>query len=243
MSLRTLLLIAFPLAVVSIGCGGSPTQADGIVSVTQTTSTTTTTSTSTTTSVIPQLNAGAVGVSPTGTGIAFATVYNFLFATPPSGGVPPYTIVWAFGDGSVGSGSAVSHVYTNTGSFTASATITDGRGISVQASAPVVVGNVTGTWVAKIAGFKDEDVLIVQNQAAVTATINDADNFLGLATGAGTLSNPRLMAVSVTFTSPVPPKTPFAATYIGRLDDNLRVWDGTVTGLAGCPCGFTATRH
>ena len=204
MSLRTLLLIAFPLAVVSIGCGGSPTQADGIVSVTQTTSTTTTTSTSTTTSVIPPLNAGAVGVSPSGIGVAWGeTVYNFVFTTPPSGGVPPYTIAWALGDGSVGSGSAVSHGYTNTGSFTAVATITDGRGISVQASsAPVVVGNVTGTWVAKIAGLKDQDVLIVQNQAAVTATINDAANFFGLATGAGTLSNPRLMAVSVTFASP-----------------------------------------
>ena len=35
---------------------------------------------------------------------------------------------------------------------------------------------------------------------------------------------------------------PYAVTFVGTLDDTLLTWSGTVTGYAGCPCGFTATR-
>ena len=235
MSVRTLLLIALPLAAVSIGCGGSPTQAEGTVTITQTT-----TSTSTTTTVIPQLNSGAIGTSPAGTGLAWATVYTFLFTTAPSGGVPPYTYAWVFGDGATGAGSAPSHTYTNTGNFTATATVTDTRGISVQASVPVSIRSVTGRWTVTFGGIllKPEAIDIVQDQTAVTATINETAD--GFASGTGSVSNPRSLSVSVTFAAGMP--APFAITYVGTLNDSLLVWTGTVNGFVGCPCTFTATR-
>jgi hypothetical protein len=237
MSVRSLLLISLLLATCSAACTGSPTQTDGVVNVTVTTSTTTTSSTTTTT--IPQFRAGAIGTSPTGVGVAWATVYTFLFTTPSSGGVAPYTFMWDFGDGAAGAGSAPSHAYMNTGNFTATVTATDSRGISDKASVPVVVRSVTGTWRATIAGtdLNREPIDIVQNQTAVTATINST-NGLGFASGTGNVANPRNLSVSATFMG----AAPFAVTYVGRIDDTLLMWSGTVSGYPGCPCPFTATR-
>ena len=75
MSVRNLLLIGVLLAAASIGCTKSPTQpGEGSVSITVTTTTTTTT-------VIPPVGAGAIGTSPGGIGLAWATVYTF--SLPP----------------------------------------------------------------------------------------------------------------------------------------------------------------
>lgn len=230
MSVRNLLPIALLLAAVSAGCKGSPTQAEGTVSVTQTTTTT----------VIPPLIAGAIGTSPSGAGLASATVYTFQFVTPPSGGVPPYTLSWNFGDGAAGAGSAPSHSYTNTGNFTTTATVTDSRGISVQVSLPISIRSVNGTWTATFSGIAllPKAIDLVQDLTAVTATMNGTAD--GFASGTGSVSNPRLLAVSVTFADAVP--APFALTFVGTLNDTLLTWTGTVTGFSDCPCGFTATR-
>jgi hypothetical protein len=233
MAVRNLLPIAVLLAAVSAGCAGSPTAGEGVVSVTQTTSTTTTTA-------IPQLTAGAIGTSPAGTGLASATLYTFLFITPPSGGVPPYTFSWNFGDGGAAAGNAPSHQYAIPGNFVAAATTTDSKGISVQASVPVSIRTVTGRWTATFSGvaLNPEAIDIVQNQTAVTATINATAD--GFASGTGSVSNPRSLSISATFAAAMP--APYAVTFVGTLNDTLLTWSGTVTGYAGCPCGFTATR-
>jgi hypothetical protein len=230
MSVRNLLSIAVLLMIGSIGCSGAPTQADGVVNITQTTTTT----------VIPQLTAGVIGTSPAGAGVASATVYTFLFGTAPSGGVPPYTVAWNFGDGGAGAGITSSHAYASTGNFTAMATVTDSRGITAQASMPVAIRGVTGRWTANFTGIalKPEAIDIVQNQTAVTATINETAD--GFASGTGSVSNPRGLSISATFLAGMP--APYAVTFVGTLDDTLLTWSGTVTGYAGCPCGFTATR-
>jgi hypothetical protein len=236
MSVRNLLPIAVLLAAVSIRCAGSPSEPAGTVSVTVTTTTTTTTT-------IPELSAGAISASPTGIGLAAATVYTFVFVTPPSGGVPPYTYAWSFGDGAEGGGSAPSHVFANTGNFTATTTVTDTRGMSARASADVSVRSVTGRWTATFAGGtgpQPEPIDLVQNQTAVTATINDTANGLGFASGTGNVSNPRSLSISATFGAGTP--TAFAVTYAGRIDDTLTTWTGTATGYMGCPCTFTARR-
>jgi hypothetical protein len=239
MSLRNQLLIAVPsliavpLALLLNGCSGSPTQADGTVTITQTTSTTTTT-------VIPRLNAGTIGISPPGAGLASATLITFLFASQPSGGVPPYTFSWNFGDGMAGAGNSPSHQYATTGNFTAVATVTDSAGMSAQTSVPVSVRSVTGKWTASYGGaaLNPQSIDIVQNQAAVTASINTTGD--GLGSGTGSVSNPRSLSITVTFAGSLP--TPYAATYIGTLDDALQTWTGTVTGYSACPCMFTAIR-
>lgn len=233
MSVRNLLPIAVLLITGSIGCSGSPTQADGVVNITQTTTTTTTT-------VVPQLTPGVIGTSPAGAGVASATVYTFLLAPPPSGGVPPYTVAWNFGDGGAGAGNTASHAFASTGNFTATAAVTDSRGMSAQASMPVAIRNVTGRWTATFTGaaIKPEAIDIVQNQAAVTATINETSD--GFASGTGSVSNPRGLSISATFLAGLP--APYAVTFAGSLDATLLTWSGTVTGYAGCPCTFTATR-
>jgi hypothetical protein len=229
MSVRNLLVIVVLCTAGSFGCSGSPTT----VSVTQTTTTTTTT-------VVPQLTAGVIGTSPTGSGLASATLFTFLLATPPSGGVPPYTFSWNFGDGGAGAGSTPSHAYTDPGNFTATVIVTDTKGTTAQASAPVSIRSATGRWTATFSGvtLNSEAIDIVQNQAAVTATVNGTAD--GFASGTGSVSNPRTLSVSVTFAAGMP--APYALTYVGSLDATLLTWTGTVAGFIGCPCPFTATR-
>jgi hypothetical protein len=234
MSVRNLLPIGVLLAAMSIGCTGSPTAADGTVSITQTTSTTTTIP-------IPKLSAGAIGTSPTGTGLAAATVFTFLFVTPPSGGVPPYTFAWNFGDGAAGAaGSAPAHLFMNTGSFTATATVTDTMGTSAAASMPVSIRSVSGRWTVSFGGaaLNTETIDIVQNQTAVTAAIDATAD--GLGAGTGSVSNPRSLSITATFAAAMP--APYAVTFVGTLNDTLTTWTGTVAGYGVCPCTFTATR-
>jgi len=239
MSLRKLLPIALLLAAVSIRCTGNPGEPApvGQVAVTVTTTTTTTTT-------IADVNPGTITFIPSGTALAAATLVSFQSQTPPSGGVPPFTFAWTFGDGDAGSGPTPGHVYASPGNFLIRATISDSRGMSAQASAPISVRTVSGRWAVTFSGgsppLAAENIDLLQNAGAVTATINDTANTAGLGSGTGAVTNPRAMTLSVTFASALP--APFAATYIGTLDPTLTTWMGTVNGFPGCPCPFTATR-
>ncbi|HEV2165512.1 MAG TPA: PKD domain-containing protein [Thermoplasmata archaeon] len=51
-----------------------------------------------------------------------------VLALSPSGGVPPYTFAWHFGDQTSGNGSPVEHVYESSGSFVATGVLTDAAG-------------------------------------------------------------------------------------------------------------------
>ena len=57
----------------------------------------------------------------------------------PSGGVPPYSYVWRFGDGGSGSGISVTHAYASSGNFTALVWITDSVGGSFNLSVPLSI--------------------------------------------------------------------------------------------------------
>jgi PKD repeat protein len=225
MSVRNLLPIALLLATGFVACTGSPLQTEGTVTVTQTTSTTTTTAT-------PLLVPGAIVTTP-------ATVFQFRLN--PSGGVPPYTVSWNFGDGGAGAGLVAAHPYDAPGSFTATATVTDSKAISAVATLPVSIGSVTGRWNVTFQGIalKPENIDMVQNKGEVTATVNETSD--GFASGTGSVANPRTLSISVTFAAAQP--APYALTYVGTLNDSLSTWSGTVTGFTACPCGFTATRQ
>ncbi len=195
----------------------------------------------------PALTPGTPSASPTGVGVASATVITFQHATPPTGGVPPYTISWKFGDGTEGAGNSVAHVYALTGDFTVVATVTDSKATVATSSVPVQIRDITARWTAVIngAGLDNDRINLIQNATAVSSTINSTNNF-GLGSGVGAVANPRSLNVGIAFdTLPAPPAlppNPFVVSYRGTLNETLLTWTGTVTGYPGCPCTFVATR-
>lgn len=77
----------------------------------------------------------------TGQSVAFMTA-----ASDPSGDSLTYS--WNFGDGAMGSGASVAHVYVVAGAYTAAVTISDGKGGSVSSSVNVNITAGAATSVA-----------------------------------------------------------------------------------------------
>ena len=48
-----------------------------------------------------------------------------LLVATASGGIPPYTYVWNFGDNSVGNGISVTHIFTQSGNYSVTLTVSD----------------------------------------------------------------------------------------------------------------------
>ncbi len=71
---------------------------------------------------------------PAPLGVAFSAVGS----SDPDG--DPLTFAWAFGDGGTASGISTNHTYASAGSYTASVTVSDGRGGSAVKSFAITVG-------------------------------------------------------------------------------------------------------
>ena len=232
MSVRNPLPLVLLLGSLSFACGGAPTQADGVVTVTQTTSTTTTTA-------IPALTASGVAASPSGIGLASATLYTFSLAAPPSGGVPPYTVSWEFGDGSApAAGDTVTHRFPDPGFFTPVATVRDSsdKSVQVKTPSPLEIATVSGHWdiTFGVVPLADQSMDLVQSEGLVTAAINFTEG--GTGSGTGSVTNPKSMSLSVTFADALP--TPYVATFVGDFDEDIVTWTGKVNGY---PDGRTRT--
>lgn len=78
-----------------------------------------------------------------------ATPLAVTFSVTTSGGAGPYSVEWAFGDGTFGTSSSdavVTHVYRTAGTYTPVVGVTDSQGVSVNETLPaVVVTNPTST--------------------------------------------------------------------------------------------------
>jgi len=63
------------------------------------------------------------------------TPLRISFTAEASGGVSPYTYAWVFGDGTTGIGENPAHIYSDSGIYTATLTITDAEGEMLTQSA------------------------------------------------------------------------------------------------------------
>ena len=88
---------------------------------------------------------GAVTPTPTADVMCGYAPLNVVFTGTTTGGVPPYTYAWAFGDGGHDTQANPSHSYLAVGDFTATLTVTDSLGhsgtgtLSVSVTKPLAV--------------------------------------------------------------------------------------------------------
>ncbi|HYB79533.1 MAG TPA: PKD domain-containing protein, partial [Thermoplasmata archaeon] len=61
------------------------------------------------------------------------------FSSTASGGTPPYSVAWTFGDGSMAFGASVDHRYAAAGTYQVAVTLADSVGAAVQSNLTVVV--------------------------------------------------------------------------------------------------------
>ncbi len=108
-------------------------------------------STSTPTTPTPQNHSPTItATANVGFGIAQITTFSFSATASDSDG-DPVSISWNFGDGTAGSGNAVTHIYTNGGSMSVVATASDNKGASTPSAAVnVTVGGMTGQWTGTV---------------------------------------------------------------------------------------------
>ena len=68
------------------------------------------------------------------------------FTAQGSGGFPPYTYAWDFGDGTIANSANVTHTYTGGGTFTAKITVTDSNGNKAYQEIKIYVSGGNGTF-------------------------------------------------------------------------------------------------
>jgi PKD repeat protein len=79
---------------------------------------------------------GAMSWAPTAS-VAGQTV---TFAASATNGIQPYSFAWDFGDGSTGSGATVSHVYSQSGTYTVKLVVVDASSITVAVQNVLNIG-------------------------------------------------------------------------------------------------------
>ena len=79
----------------------------------------------------------AAAATPTSGTAPLTVVFSAAGSSDPDGSIAAYQ--WAFGDGTTGSGSAPSKVYSTSGSFTATLTVTDNQGATDTATVAISV--------------------------------------------------------------------------------------------------------
>ena len=64
---------------------------------------------------------------------------TYFEAAIVSGGLPPYSYRWSFGDGTLGAGETVAHIYQNAGNYTATVEVSDSLGCSTSCQTSMII--------------------------------------------------------------------------------------------------------
>lgn len=158
--------------------------------------------------------------------------------TSVPGSAPIQSITWDFGDGNISTGTALSHVYTQPGSYTVSMIITDQNGCSANQSFPASIQVNTNAPVAEFT---------VNDSTLCTAPFTA--NFSNLSVGSGLINYFWDFGDGTTSTQPSPNHTyasagnysvSLTATYATGCSD-VEVKTNYITAVGNTNPAFTAT--
>jgi len=92
----------------------------------------------------------AFTVTPTPVNVSVPTIFDGSTSTPGTNATAIASYSWNFGDGTpLGTGVSATHVFTTTGTFNVTLTVTNDRGLSASTSQQITVGSqdpFTGDW-------------------------------------------------------------------------------------------------
>jgi hypothetical protein len=159
-------------------------------------------------------------------GISSVTEFRFTAqdATDPDG--DPLTITWDFGDGTSATGENVSHVYASEGSFSVTATVSDGKN-EATATSSVTVRSLSGTWRITVEGTTTLN--LTQSGTNLSGRIIFGSAYDTLS---GTVSQPRRVVFRLAY---------YGWTFAGNVDDSGNQISGNVTAGAAS-ARFVMTR-
>jgi hypothetical protein len=148
---------------------------------------------------------GTIGVSPTGTGMAGLTNYNFSSqgASDPNGDALSYH--WTFSDGGTATGQSIAHVFNAAGTFTAQLSVSDGKANAAAPNATVTVGpSMAGTWSGGREPFLNASVSynLTQSGTNLSGSLTFTGSLTGTLTGVTGTVNQTVYPATVTLVTP-----------------------------------------
>lgn len=158
-----------------------------------------------------------------------------------------------FGDGTAGSGSSASRVYSTGGAYTVVATATDGKGGStVSSSLAITVKGMSGNWSGSVnlnsclpGVRKPVTASFSQSGATVTGTVSLSQGLCSFALGTAVTDPAEPGTINASGAVRVRVKVPpFTDVYFdGVLDSTGRVWSGGLQGSGHSGTPFTLNKQ
>jgi len=156
----------------------------------------------------------SISSNPAGQAIVGVTTLTFTATgSDPNGDTLTYT--WDVGEGVTGTGTTVSRLYKNEGSFPVSLTASDGRGGTTTARATAVVRSLSGAWTPLINGVRQDPAALTQEGSTLYGAV---DSGCCKHTFAGEIAHPRSVTLEFRFSACKKRDLTFTGTVSAGLD-------------------------